>query len=257
MTQYKFNVGATPQSVTGALTWNANGTLKTLAITDQHTTSNSQTCNYTYDDLTRIATANCGTAWNQTFGFDAFGNISKSATVGTSFQATYNGMNRITQVGSANAAYDANGNLTNDTIRTYTWDVYSHMASVDGTTVQLTYDALDRMVEQSRSTGTTQVVYSPIGKLALMNGQTLSKAYVPLVGGAEPVYISSGLSYYRHSDWLGSGRVGSGTGRGWQFDINYAPYGEEYNGSTTSTSFTGQKQDTVTGGSGLYDFLYR
>jgi len=90
-----------------------------------------------------------------------------------------------------------------------------------------------------------------------MNGQTLSKAYVPLVGGAEPVYISSGLSYYRHSDWLGSGRVGSGTGRGWQFDINYAPYGEEYNGSTTSTSFTGQKQDTVTGGSGLYDFLYR
>jgi hypothetical protein len=37
--------------------------------------ANTQTCNYTYDDLTRIKTANCGTPWNQTFSFDPFGNI--------------------------------------------------------------------------------------------------------------------------------------------------------------------------------------
>jgi hypothetical protein len=38
---------------------------------------------------------------------------------------------------------------------------------------------------------------------------------------------------------------------------NYAPYGEEYDGSSTNNSFTDQKQDTVSGGTGLYDFLYR
>ncbi len=34
MTQYKFNIGSAPQSVVGNLTWNANGSLRTLAITD-------------------------------------------------------------------------------------------------------------------------------------------------------------------------------------------------------------------------------
>jgi len=49
----------------------------------------------------------------------------------------------------------------------------------------LTYDALGRMVEQNRSGAYTQIVYGPPGnKLALMNGQTLSKAFVGLPGGA-------------------------------------------------------------------------
>ena len=42
------------------------------------------------------------------------------------------------------------------------------------------------------------------GKLALMNGQTLTKAFVPLPAGATAVYAGSTLSYYRHADWLGS-----------------------------------------------------
>ncbi|PYV24820.1 MAG: hypothetical protein DMG27_11950 [Acidobacteria bacterium] len=49
----------------------------------------------------------------------------------------------------------------------------------------MTYDALGRMVEQNRSGSYTQIVYGPDGgKLALMNGQTLSKAFVPLSGSA-------------------------------------------------------------------------
>jgi hypothetical protein len=34
------------QSVTGALTWNANVTLQTLAITDPFNSGNNQTCSY-------------------------------------------------------------------------------------------------------------------------------------------------------------------------------------------------------------------
>ncbi len=55
MTQYEFNVGS--QSITGALTWNAVGTLASLGITDPFDTSNAQSCSYSHDDLTRILSA--------------------------------------------------------------------------------------------------------------------------------------------------------------------------------------------------------
>ncbi len=60
MTEYKFIVG-TP-NVTGDLTWNANGTLKTLAITDGLNSADTQICTYGYDDLARVASSVCGTA---------------------------------------------------------------------------------------------------------------------------------------------------------------------------------------------------
>src|SRR5581483_6778424 len=70
MTQFKFTVGSTPKSLTGTLTWSANGTLDQLAITDQFNAANSQTCTYGYDDLTRLSSVNCGTPWSQTFTYD-------------------------------------------------------------------------------------------------------------------------------------------------------------------------------------------
>src|SRR5208337_4940099 len=54
-----------------------------------------------------------------------------------------------------------------------------------------------RMVEQNRSGSYTQIVYGPNGgKLALMNGGTLQKAFVGLTGGATAVYTASGLDHY-------------------------------------------------------------
>jgi hypothetical protein len=48
------------------------------------------------------------------------------------------------------------------------------------------------------------------GKLAVMQGQTVHYAVVPLPGGLTAVFIAYGsLQTYRHPDWLGSGRVDS------------------------------------------------
>lgn len=115
---------------------------------------------------------------------------------------------------------------------------------------------MGRMVEENRSGSYTQIVYSPTGaKFCLMNGTTLSKAFIPLPDGGTAVYNASGLQYYRHSDSLGSSRLATTTSRTKYFDTVYAPYGEDYGKSgTTDLVFTGQTQDTV---SGLYDFLYR
>jgi RHS repeat-associated protein len=270
MTQYTFNMGTGPTTDSGALTWNANGTLQQLQITDNVNTANSQTCTFGYDDLVRITSANCGSVWSQTFGFDPFGNLSKTGSA--QFLPTYTGAsgagsptNQYYQItgGAAGTSnyYDTNGNLKNDVTHAYTWDADGNNLSTDGTTVTMIYDALDRMIEQTRGSSHTQIVYGPYGmKLALMNGQTLVNAFIKLHGGARAVYSSSGLVYYRHADHLGSSRLATTPTRTKYYDVAYAPYGEDYNGSgTQDLAFTDENQDTVKGGwsTNLYDFMLR
>jgi len=230
-----------------------NGTLRTLNITDPFNSANTQNCSYLYDDLTRLQSANCGTIWSQTFSYDPFGNISKSGSM--SFQPTYSATtNRMTSLPGFTPSYDANGNVLNDNSHIYTWDAEGRPVTVDG--VGLTYDALGRMLEQNRSGAYTQIVYAPTGeKLALMNGQTLLKAFVQLPANVTAVYTSSGLAYYRHADWLGSSRFASTPSRAMYSDTAYAPFGEPYaQAGSSDLSFTGQNQDTV---GGLYDFPAR
>ena len=250
--QYTFNVNN--QAVTGILGWNANGTLGSLTIADPYDSLNAQTCTYGHDGLARISSDSCtGSGWNQTFSFDPFGNINKSGTL--SFLPTYNqATNRYQSLPGFAPTYDSNGNLLTDSFHTYVWSSENRPVTID--TVGLTYDALGRMVEQARGSSYTQIVYGPGGeRLALMNAQTLTKAFVPLPLGDTAVYAASGLAYYRHGDWLGSSRFASTPSRGKYFDVAYAPYGEDYaNSGTTDLSFTGQNQDTTTG---MYDFLNR
>jgi RHS repeat-associated protein len=144
--------------------------------------------------------------------------------------------------------------VTYDGFYNYTWDGEGNLATLGGDAE--TYDALDRRVEQYNGSAYTEIVYGPGGnKMALMSGQAVTKVFAPLSGGATAVYNSSGLSYYRHPDWLGSSRVASTTSRTLYYDGAYAPFGENYaETGTTDRNFTGQNQDLATN---LYDFPYR
>ncbi len=177
------------------------------------------------------------------------------------FTPTYStSTNRITSAPFTGACpgrsrRDANGNTTHDNAHTYSWDAEGRPVTQDA--IGATYDALGRVVEQN---GTTEIVYGlGGGKLALMNGQTLAKAFVPLPAGAVAVYASGGLSYFRHPDWLGSSRISSDPSHNIVSDLAYAPYGETYAESgTPDRSFTGQNQDTISNSTtGLYDFPFR
>ncbi len=248
MTQYKANVGS--NYIQGALSWNTNGSLQQQVITDQVNASHSQTCAYTYDDLARLLKVDCGSGhWGQTYTYDAFGNMNRAGfNGGTSFALGYTASTN--QISSY--SYEANGNLTADNgTHTYSWDAEGKLYQLGSNT--LTYDALGRRVEQSNA----EILYAPSGaKLALMSGQTVSKMFVPLPGGATAVYAGTSLSYYRHPDWLGSSRVATTTARAVYYDGEYSPYGESYNETgTTDRNFTGQNQDL--GANDLYDFLYR
>ena len=273
MTSYKFNVGS--QNVTGNLTWNANGSLSMLAITNALNSLDTQTCSYTHDDISRISSVGCVNGstnrWNQQFTYDAFGNITKTVPVGgtgTNFQPTYSSStNQITSLPSCTPTTDSNGQMTYDCTHNYTWDAEGKMHSVDASPsscstsgVCLTYDALGRMVEKTVGSTYTQIVYGPQGRFATMNGQTFVKAFIPLPG-AQAVYTSASLNtsnkvaYYRHSDHLGSSRLATTPTQTLYSSTAYAPFGEPYSQSgTTDLSFTGQEQDTVTG---MHDFLDR
>jgi len=261
MTEYKSFVGTNPKQVYGDLTWNPNGTLQQLLITDQTNTANSQTCSYTYDDLGRSAGVNCGAAWAQTFTYDvglgtnAFGNVSKTGTPpGVTFQPTYNNNNQYQSISGFAASYDLNGNLLSDSFHTYTWDpTWNVLRKIDSTPVQ--YDALGRMVEYN---AVGQIVYSPFGsKIDYMTGQSTNKGgFVNVPGGAQVLFSTTGVvSAYRHVDWLGSKRLATGTGRGVTLNVAYAPYGEQYANSVgTNFNFTGMDNDTK---SDLFDFPAR
>jgi len=257
MNSYQFTVGS--QSVTGTLGWNANGSLGTLGISDPFNTANTQIFSSSADGLSRITKADCRTIWGQTFSYDPFGNIIKNkiSSNSTAFIPTYQSSpvtNRVASVNGVSATYDANGNSLNDTFRSYTWDADGNSVTIGSAT--LTFDALDRMVEQTTGSTNSEIVYGPGGgKLALMNGTSLIKAFVPLTGGATAVYTSSGLAAYRHTDHLGSSRLSSTPTNTVYSDTAYSAFGEPYAQSgALDPSFTGQNQDTT---AGLYDFLFR
>jgi RHS repeat-associated protein len=238
---------------TGTLTWNSNGTLGQMAISDGISGStDSETCNYGYDDLERQSSVNCGTGWAQNFSYDAFGNIAKtvpSGSTGSAFSPTYSSAtNQFTSIPGVTPGYDLDGRLLTDNVNTYTWDPWGDLATVNGSSAE-TYDAFGHLVE----TNFGELVYGPSGKwLAIASGSTLLRAFMPLAAGSRAVYGSSGLLEYMTADWEGSDRLASTPSRT-ASTTEYAPFGETY-GSSGDDSYTGQLQTTVTS---LLDFPAR
>jgi RHS repeat-associated protein len=239
-----------------------------MAYTDTNDSTKNQTCTYSADDLTRIASVNCGSStWEQNFIYDPLGNITKSGSL--TYAAGYNpATNQVNSGITPLPSYDANGNQKSSTgLSSISWDAYAQPISVtpqSGGAISGWYDALGRLVENDSGTSHTQFVFSPAGqKIAVVQASILAKGFIPLPGGATAIYSgTSGMPYIRHIDWLGSARLATTWSHAVQSKIAYAPFGETYNEAGTSSgdrSFTGQDQGTVTssGGMGIYDFMFR
>jgi RHS repeat-associated protein len=250
-----YTMGVGSQTITGSLVYNGNGMLQSQTITDPINSGSTQACGYAYDGQLRITTANCGVV-SQTFSYDQYGNITKAGSF--SFQPTYSATtNRWTAIGVVTPTYDANGDLLTDGTSTYTYDAERRMISGPGVTA-IVYDALGRMVEQTNGVAHQQMVYTTDQqKLALMNGQTLVRARLPLPAGAKAVYTNSGLAYYARSGFQGNVNIATTPGSSAFADLSYGPFGEPYANSGVPDyvpAFTGLNQDTVVG---LYDSATR
>jgi len=88
-----------------------------------------------------------------------------------------------------------------------------------------TYDALGRMVEKGLGGVYTQFSYRPDGVLLALYSSGLVKGTIPLPGGSTAIYNASGLSYIRHTDWLGSSRLATTWNHAVYSKEAYAPCG--------------------------------
>ncbi len=271
ITQYQFNVNG--KSVTGALTWNANGTLGKLAITDAFNSTNTQTCTYSHDDLARIASGNCGSVWSQTFTYDQLNRISIGGSVNTSgtncwgeqygidawdnlltitspsgYSSCAQPDNLRVSVTAANQisgyTYDAAGNLT--TIpgtggATYTYNAKNQITT-SSAGVNYTYDGDGNRVEKSNGTlywyGTSS---DPLEETGLTGA--VENDYV-FFGGQRIARLlstdSSGIIFGYFADQLGSSRkveeiASGGSTASLSYDADFYPFGRE-NAFVNSTS---------------------
>ena len=266
MTNWTFQVGST-SSETGALTWNPNGTLKTLTINDGFNAGGTQNCDFNpslatstgYDDIGRLVGIDCGSGgWGQTFSYDEYDNLTKSVISGRTGVTWNPGYNAANNHYSTGASYDGTGNLTWDTIHTYIWDPYGKLSSIDssacGTNGEcVTYDALGRTVETSYDGVYTEIWYTQLGKV-YMKGSSPYYAYWPTPGsGTVEVNGNAVTFYYMHKDWLGSARISSViVNPAVVSDQAYAPYAEVYDKLATGAGvpaqmFTGDTQDIIAG----------
>jgi RHS repeat-associated protein len=106
---------------------------------------------------------------------------------------TIDGQNKTTTSGSLNLSYDARGNLTNDGVSPYTYDIANRLLT-QSTTATLAYDAFGRLVKTSGS-AVTQFAYDGDQIIAEYDASnTLLRRYVDGAGTDEPVVWYEGAS---------------------------------------------------------------
>ncbi|OLB96628.1 MAG: hypothetical protein AUG83_08440 [Acidobacteria bacterium 13_1_20CM_4_57_11] len=86
--------------------------------------------------------------------------------------ASYNSDNQLTQFGSSNLTYDANGNLASDGTNIYTWNARNQLAAISGGgSAAFQYDPFGRRV--TKTTGsTTNYLYDGASIVEELSGGT-------------------------------------------------------------------------------------
>ncbi len=215
---------------------------------------NSDTESYSYDGVDRLTSASCN-SWSHTYSYDKVGNISAKDSV----TYTINTVNEVTSLSDGTSfTYDDNGNRTQKTKGTdtwdYTYDVVNRLIALeknattlgeyvydgDGKRLQATensvtttymYDGLN-VVYEKNSTGITAYIYGPTGKLARRT--TINQ---------------TSNTYFYHTDHLGSTRLVTDGSKNIVAAATYHPFGDL---STVEGPerylFTGKEKDAT----GLY-----
>ena len=156
----------------------------------------------------------------------------------------YDGLNRDATIVAA-SGYDANGNLTNDGTRAFTYDVENRLLSASApTAVLLAYDPLGRLQTTTAGSAATNFLYDGDRLVAEYSGATILRRYVHGMGVDEPLvwYEGSGTSDRR---WLQTDNQGSviawsdGSGTAGEA-YTYGPYGEPVNWAGSRFRYTGQ-----------------
>jgi RHS repeat-associated protein len=221
---------------------------------DTYSSWHSETESYGYDGLDRLTSASC-TSWSHTYSYDKVGNrIGKDSVT-----YTINAVNEVTSLSDGTAlTYDDNGNRTQKTKGTDTWDytydyenrlkkveknsvtLEEYVYNGDGERLQVTENSvtstyirsgLDILYEENNN-GTAQYIYGPPGLLAkrtTLNQET--------------------STYYYHTDHLGSTRLVTDSNKNIVSAMTYHPFGmSSIEEGSENLLYNGKEKDST----GLY-----
>jgi RHS repeat-associated protein len=223
---------------------------------------------YAYDDFNRLVssscTAGCPGTGNQnglafSYVYDRYGNRWQQnmtvGSIGPQPQYSFDANNRI-----IGFTLDAAGNITNDSVHSYTYDAENRIVQVDGgNTGVYTYDAEGRRAAKTAGGASYNYLFDLGGRAVteLIAGTTTTNRAEVYAGGRHLATQNFGTTYFIHSDWLGTERVRTGlTGTTIETCISLA-YGDSLTCTGTDVSplhFTGKMHDNETG---LDDFPAR
>jgi RHS repeat-associated protein len=200
---------------------------------------------FTYDNVGRLVTATGWGAWARKFDYDPYGNrtaVWDAVSGGNLLQNTVISKvgeiktNRIESVNATAFNYDASGNVTNDGVRTYTYDAVNRIVSAsEPSSESYRYDAGNRRVKKVAGGVVTHYIWE--------GNQVIAKYEH---GGSSE--SATGTRYY-HPDCLSTRVITDGAGNV-KGTMDHLPFGEETGGSDErdKRKFTTYEQD----GTGLY-----
>lgn len=246
-------------------TYDSAGRTATTSRHDPATNWLSSQTIYGFDGVSRVASHTHQLAGTSgvatTFGYNAASQIVSrvrsnadyaAASVNVSLGYTANGLNQYQAVNGVAYSYDANGNLTWDGVRTYTYDIENRLilatAGAGRPSVTLTYDPLGRLWKTESGTGSvTQFLYDGDALVAEYDGSgNMLKRYVhgPAAGVDDPMveYVGSSTASPRYlfADHQGS-IVAVADQNGNRIGVNaYDEYGVPGAGNGGRFQYTGQ-----------------
>lgn len=231
------------------------------------TLPNGVLASYSYDAASQLTGINYSKGpsiiGDLTYSYDLGGRIVQKGgslaqtNLPAGMTAAYDAANRLTQFNSRSLTYDANGNLTADGLRNYSWDAADRLRQITGgASATFQYDAFDR--RQSKTVGGVQTgfVYDGINPVQERAGGT-AKANL-LTGGVDEYFArtdAGGTKSYL-ADALGSILALSDATGALTTQYGYEPYGKTtVSGAASDNAFqyTGREND----GTGLYYYRAR
>lgn len=222
---------ATTKAIHNSFGYDSNANLAT--INDLKDTSYSLS-NITYDGLGRLTGMTGGSGiGSSSIQYDSLGNIiyysSKNRVLDYNYNYTSNRLNSVSSTGIeakpySSFAYDARGNITNNSYHGFTYNQANQM--IASGSKSYIYDGHNRRVKQSDSKGVTYSMYSQAGRLLYRETPK---------GGIKYIYLNKRLI-------AKDGAIEESSP-----EQHFRPYGGSLEGEIDDVGYTGHKFDTDLG----------
>jgi RHS repeat-associated protein len=217
-----------------------------------------------FDKADRLTSATLSSGPNFTYTYDKSSNITSIKTASGTTSLAYNTLNQVNGYAGKAFTYDANGNLTQDDLRTYKWDAENRLVQIGllgqpGVTESFAYDGRNHLVKSIilNGTTTTETHYFWCGETLCeernANDKVIKRYFVE--GEEAP---AAGTSLYYGLDQIGSVRdVLSAQTGGLVASADYDPYGNLIKSSGSATNDFRYGQLFFDAESGLYRANFR